>query len=29
MIDTQMFIQYIQQNSSLFPTVEGRIVVIR
>ena len=29
MIDTQMFIEYIQQNSPLFPTVEGRIVVLR
>ena len=29
MIDTRMFIEYIQNNSPLFPTVEGRIVVIR
>ena len=27
--DQAMFIQYIQQNSPLFPTVEGRIVVER
>ncbi|TVR65804.1 MAG: hypothetical protein EA427_17400 [Spirochaetaceae bacterium] len=27
--DQQLFIRYIQQNSPLFPMVEGRIVVIR
>lgn len=29
MIDTDMFIQYIQNNSPLFPLVEGRIVVLK
>lgn len=28
MIDTDMFIEYIQNNSPLFPRVEGRIVVL-
>jgi len=28
MIDTDMFIEYIQNNSPLFPKVEGRIVVL-
>ena len=28
MIDTNMFIEYIENNSPLFPVVEGRIVVI-
>jgi len=26
--DQEMFIQYIQENSPLFPKVEGRIVVV-
>lgn len=28
-IDTQMFIQYIQENSPLFPKVEGRIIALQ